>query len=574
MRIPAWLEQRTKALQDYNKHYENTIPELSWPVILAVILIGALGIVFANKQKNASSLKQRSVATSRSSNAAQSLYITLRLTRTWQIKLPPPKKKMVAGILTLNPRSLVHGQAKKRQIAIEIYGHEELDDESRVVAEPDAKTDMRTNLTRSQRTSKDGHLIDLCTELRDDDLILIRVLKRRRGRWGFARVPNDDDDDDRDDHSSASESDDEEDQLLTERQPPIKKKTIHTALLDNSPAHATSPSNLWKQRQEEEWIECKRFNLESISEERLMEGKHALEATFGLGNRRQRRDIFFATDKQAQEFYHQLQGLRDLVTNRAKERLQAYKFKRAESKRRMIEAMEHAATTRITSRAVPTTSMLNSLSTNMDEHTQIRLLVEIVSAQDLPVADANSTDPYLSIYLGPHKIHRTKTIHNDLNPVWTVETGSLFLVDCLAEEFFSYATGLLFRISDADHLSKNEIVGHAALSQMRLLQMNGNRTSIPIEVSPNMLQRKNATRLYAPKLNIRVRKAMDSDIEFIKQLDIVRRSKKEGIYANASFVAPTKHRVGLLHREVKKQDGVEMVSDAAWLRLHVFFGNG
>jgi Ca2+-dependent lipid-binding protein len=37
----------------------------------------------------------------------------------------------------------------------------------------------------------------------------------------------------------------------------------------------------------------------------------------------------------------------------------------------------------------------------------IDLLVEIVSATDLPIADRNSTDPYVIVFMGKQEIHRT-----------------------------------------------------------------------------------------------------------------------------------------------------------------------
>ena len=43
----------------------------------------------------------------------------------------------------------------------------------------------------------------------------------------------------------------------------------------------------------------------------------------------------------------------------------------------------------------------------MTATTEINLLIEIVSATDLPIADIVSTDPYVVVYLGNQKIHKT-----------------------------------------------------------------------------------------------------------------------------------------------------------------------
>jgi Ca2+-dependent lipid-binding protein len=42
----------------------------------------------------------------------------------------------------------------------------------------------------------------------------------------------------------------------------------------------------------------------------------------------------------------------------------------------------------------------------------VNILVEIVSATDLPIADMKSTDPYIVVYLGKQEVHRTKPISN------------------------------------------------------------------------------------------------------------------------------------------------------------------
>ena len=40
----------------------------------------------------------------------------------------------------------------------------------------------------------------------------------------------------------------------------------------------------------------------------------------------------------------------------------------------------------------------------------INLLIEIVSAADLPVTDLTSTDPFVSVWLGARKIHQTSHV--------------------------------------------------------------------------------------------------------------------------------------------------------------------
>ena len=40
----------------------------------------------------------------------------------------------------------------------------------------------------------------------------------------------------------------------------------------------------------------------------------------------------------------------------------------------------------------------------------VNLLVEVVSAADLPIADVSSTDPYVVVFMGKQEVHRTKKV--------------------------------------------------------------------------------------------------------------------------------------------------------------------
>jgi len=42
----------------------------------------------------------------------------------------------------------------------------------------------------------------------------------------------------------------------------------------------------------------------------------------------------------------------------------------------------------------------------------LSLLIEIVSCWGLPIADTDSTDPYVKVYIRDKKIHQTKPIYN------------------------------------------------------------------------------------------------------------------------------------------------------------------
>jgi hypothetical protein len=90
----------------------------------------------------------------------------------------------------------------------------------------------------------------------------------------------------------------------------------------------------------------------------------------------------------AQEFQEELNKLGALIKERAQARLEAFK-------------RNQASTTKSIKR------MSRSLSVDLSPNGDINLLVEIVSATDLPIADRNSTDPYVIVFMGKQEIHRT-----------------------------------------------------------------------------------------------------------------------------------------------------------------------
>ena len=134
-----------------------------------------------------------------------------------------------------------------------------------------------------------------------------------------------------------------------------------------------------------------------------------------------------------------------------------------------------------------------------------------------------------------------------------------------AEELFSYAAGLTFMIKDYDGLSGNETIGKVEVPPTDLLAMTGDRTELVITAMGNF---KNKTHYFKPKLQLRVRDATAKDLDFLKQLHAIKKSKTSGIYADQSFVAPHSNQVRLLARESKTVDGVKLVSQPQEVKLY------
>lgn len=213
--------------------------------------------------------------------------IVMRLNRTWNIDCPPAKMAIVHGTLVPTPKSaftlggrLMLRSKQKRRIAIEIHGPDkdvnnnnnnnnngggDSDDrkkknqKKRVPSPPPQR-----GLNRADRTLSDA--IQLSTELKDDDKIVIRILKPRK-MWGFSKEPEDSSDDDSSDEEG--EDDVNDDKYMPQKGDP------------------------------DGWVEYRKYGLDEIFDEEIT-GRHKniFEATMGLGASQERRDLKFDNEDQ------------------------------------------------------------------------------------------------------------------------------------------------------------------------------------------------------------------------------------------------------------------------------------
>ena len=121
------------------------------------------------------------------------------------------------------------------------------------------------------------------------------------------------------------------------------------------------------------WTEVYIYNLDGI--EVLKSHRHTVELKVGQGKDTKVRDLVFANEHEATTFCDVLESLGKLQAGRAQRRLAKYM---ADPKHKVRD-----------------------ISSN------VQLLVEIVSAVRLPVADIVSTDAYVTVHLGKHKVHST-----------------------------------------------------------------------------------------------------------------------------------------------------------------------
>ena len=110
--------------------------------------------------------------------------------------------------------------------------------------------------------------------------------------------------------------------------------------------------------------------------------------------------FFYKKKKTAQDFVEELTSLRELVKDRAAKRLEEYQLAQGVDMTDEISPQSTDAGTLVRSPDDLNNKMMTAT-------TEINLLIEIVSATDLPIADIVSTDPYVVVYLGNQKIHKT-----------------------------------------------------------------------------------------------------------------------------------------------------------------------
>lgn len=148
-------------------------------------------------------------------------------------------------------------------------------------------------------------------------------------------------------------------------------------------------------------------------------------------------------------------------------------------------------------------------SIRLDE--SITFLVEIVSGWNLPVADFSSSDPFVKCLMDGKEVHRTTFISKTLDPVWTISTGSLFLLTVDVKQLFR-GEGLLFIVYDFDKVGANDRLGAVTVPPKMIYDATGERMEFKLGPPPGK------TSEVTGYLAIRVRRASDHDKEFMEQL--------------------------------------------------------
>lgn len=266
-----------------------------------------------------------------------------------------------------------------------------------------------------------------------------------------------------------------------------------------------------------EWQLLYSFHLDDF--EILKTDGKVIEVSAGSRGDMVVRDIKFDTEKEAAFFKACRDRMTELIRERAQRQIAEYKLTNRSAG---STPSQPRGATRALLEDVPGTAA-SSLE-NMDE---IKILVEIVGAENLPVGDIYSSDPYVVVRLGSMEIHRTEIVTKNLHPIWTLRTGSLFLLKVTPEQFFQSARGLSFAIKDFDQVGKNDTLGNVHVSHEELLAGTGERVEFPVIPERASDQQKG-------KLALRFKPATAEDIDF---MDIFEKSPtKMGVFANETYL--------------------------------------
>ena len=231
-----------------------------------------------------------------------------------------------------------------------------------------------------------------------------------------------------------------------------------------------------------EWLQKYKFSLKNV--EINKRHKSSCVVTTKLGELSQMREIIFYSQKEAIAFCDLIRQQKSFEKERERQ-----KFKLA----------------------------LGDIKLGRDEN--IDFLIEIVGAEDLPVADLLTSDPLVKVYFQDNEVHRTKHICSNLNPIWSVATSSLFLWSVSAKVLFESEDGLTFLVQDFDKFGSNDNLGAITVSPKKLYEWSGERRDFLLRP----LHGKDS--VGKSTLALRCRRATDYDKKFMHMLTAEKKGK-------------------------------------------------
>ena len=194
---------------------------------------------------------------------------------------------------------------------------------------------------------------------------------------------------------------------------------------------------------------------------------------------------------------------------------------------------------------------LRDIELKKDE--KLDLLIEIVSGWSLPVADVTSSDPFVVCSINGKEVHRTKYIPKSLNPIWTLQTGSLFILSIDSKDLFA-GDGLFCRVVDYDVISSDDL-GMFVVPPDVLYTANGEREVFKLKPPPR------SKKMEVPgHLAIRCRRATQYDKDFMKEFESSQAAAKVDTVLTATLGGKSDLQSLLGRNEKTDKSGIKKVN--------------
>jgi C2 domain len=123
-------------------------------------------------------------------------------------------------------------------------------------------------------------------------------------------------------------------------------------------------------------------------------------------------------------------------------------------------------------------SITNNSNGSPTFHETNYILVEIVSALNVPIVDySKEPDPFVVVEIGGKLIHQTDVLYDQEFPIWSLECGSLFLVDVTSRDKY-----VRFSLKEYETWRRDPTLGTLDISIEEMKYGKGDRLEFPMIV--------------------------------------------------------------------------------------------
>ena len=111
------------------------------------------------------------------------------------------------------------------------------------------------------------------------------------------------------------------------------------------------------------------------------------------------------------------------------------------------------------------------------------ILVEIVSALNVPNVEKKQKepDPFVVVEMAGQQVHKTDVLYNTQFPIWSLECGSLFLVDPTVDQTVTFV------LKEYESWRKDPTLGFLVLPIDEMKKGKGKRREYPLVVPQNVI---------------------------------------------------------------------------------------